>query len=297
MVRNLKVGIPRGLFYYFYSDLWMLFFDKLGIDYIVSPETNREIKNLGNKYSTDEMCLSMKIYIGHVAFLSDKCDFLLVPRIDNYGRDEQTCTNFLACYDIINNLFNTKVIGYNISLTDGDTEKRAFMRLGKVFKKSSCEIKKAYYYALYKSRKIFKNKIIYNMNNLNKDGKKILLVSHPYNTYDSTIGKCVTEFLNNVGCIVIYSDLFDKKLCMERSLNLCSGLYWKYSREIVGSIDLCIDSIDGIIFLSTFPCGLDSLVNELIIRKINKKCLNLVIDDMDAFAGIETRLESFVDIV
>ena len=43
MVRNLKVGIPRGLFYYFYSDLWMLFFDKLGIDYIVSPETNREI--------------------------------------------------------------------------------------------------------------------------------------------------------------------------------------------------------------------------------------------------------------
>lgn len=296
MVRNLRVGIPRGLFYYYYSDLWTLFFDKLGIDYIISPETNREIKELGSRYSTDEMCLSMKIYIGHVAYLSDMCDYLLVPRIDNYGRFQQTCTNFLACYDIISNLFSN-VVGYNISVTDGDTERRAFMKLGKVFKKSSYEIKKAYYYALYKSKKLLKNNILDNMNNLTKAGKKILLVSHPYNTYDSTIGKCVTDFLKNSGCIVIYSDLFDKELCIEKSLDLCSGLYWKYSREIVGSIDLCIDSVDGIIFLSTFPCGLDSLVNELIIRKINKKCLNLVIDDMDAFAGIETRLESFVDIV
>jgi len=78
---------------------------------------------------------------------------------------------------------------------------------------------------------------------------------------------------------------------------LSNGLYWKYSREIIGSIELCKDKVDGIIFLSTFPCGLDSLVNELIIRKLSKKSLNLVVDDMDAFAGIETRLESFVDIV
>ena len=42
---------------------------------------------------------------------------------------------------------------------------------------------------------------------------------------------------------------------------------------------------------------LDSLVNEVVIRKLDKKCLNIVVDDMDAFAGIETRLESFVDIL
>ena len=60
---------------------------------------------------------------------------------------------------------------------------------------------------------------------------------------------------------------------------------------------MCKDRVDGIIFLSSFPCGLDSLVNDVVIRKLNCKCLNLVIDDMDAFAGIETRLESFVDIV
>ena len=31
------------------------------------------------------MCLSIKNYIGHVDYLKDKCDYILVPRIDNYG--------------------------------------------------------------------------------------------------------------------------------------------------------------------------------------------------------------------
>ena len=95
----MRVGIPRGLFYYYYGELWCSFFDKLGISYIVSPETNKEIKKLGSKYSSDEMCLSLKNYIGHVAYLVDKCDVILVPRIDNYGINEQTCTNFLSCVD------------------------------------------------------------------------------------------------------------------------------------------------------------------------------------------------------
>ena len=293
----MTIGIPRGLFYYYFGDMWCLFFDKLGINYIVSPETDRFIKSLGSKYSSDEMCLSMKVYIGHVAYLSDKCDMVLVPRIDNYGRFSQTCTNFLACFDIINNLFDIEVIDYNISYTEGDTLKKAFFSLGKKLGKSKRDIRNAYYYALYKSRKIFKGKVIDNMNNLNCDGKKILLVSHPYNTYDSCIGLAVIQYLESIGCSVIYSDLFDNDLCISESKKLSNGLYWRFSSIIVGSIELCKDRVDGIIFLSSFPCGLDSLVNDVVIRKLNCKCLNLVIDDMDAFAGIETRLESFVDIV
>ena len=86
-------------------------------------------------------------------------------------------------------------------------------------------------------------------------------------------------------------------MCRNSSAKISKNLYWKFSKEIIGSIELCKEKIDGIIFLSTFPCGIDSLVNELVIRKINKKCLNLIVDDMDSFAGVETRLESFVDIV
>lgn len=293
----MKIGIPRGLFYYYHGELWTYFFDKLDIPYIVSPETNKEIKDLGNKYSVDEMCLSLKNFIGHVAYLTRFCDVVLVPRIDDYGKYDQTCTNFLACFDIINNLFDVKVLDYNISLTRGDTLYKGMKRIGKFFKKSNNDIRRAYLYSYIKSNKLFKSRVIDNMNKLNLPSKKILLVSHAYNTYDNTIGKPVIDFLEKLGCVVIYSDLFNKELCRKKSLEISPNIYWKYSKESIGSIILCKDKVDGIIFLSTFPCGLDSLVNELVIRKLDKKCLNLVIDDMDAFAGIETRLESFVDIV
>ena len=56
--------------------------------------------------------------------------------------------------------------------------------------------------------------------------------------------------------------------------------------------------MDGIIFLSTFPCGLDSITNDLIMRKLpNTKKINIIIDEQSGNAGLQTRLESFVDIL
>ena len=58
------------------------------------------------------------------------------------------------------------------------------------------------------------------------------------------------------------------------------------------------DVVDGIIFLSAFPCGTDSLVNELAIRKLkNIPCINIILDDSTSTLGLYTRLESFVDII
>jgi predicted nucleotide-binding protein (sugar kinase/HSP70/actin superfamily) len=93
---------------------------------------------------------------------------------------------------------------------------------------------------------------------------------------------------------IIYSDLFFRK---DESYKYAKGLYWKYSRESISSISKCINKVDGIIFLSVFPCGLDSLVNELVMRKLDKPYINLVIDDIESSGGIETRIESFIDII
>ena len=128
----MKIGIPRSLFYYYFKDLWFNFFDYLKIEVIISPETNKEILELGMKYSNDEMCLSLKNYIGHVAYLKDKCNYILIPRIDNYGINNQTCTNFLSCYDIINNMFDINILNYNINLRNKETELKGFINIGKV---------------------------------------------------------------------------------------------------------------------------------------------------------------------
>ena len=42
---------------------------------------------------------------------------------------------------------------------------------------------------------------------------------------------------------------------------------------------------------------MDSIVNELVMRRIKKPYLNLVIDEMDSQVGFETRIESFIDIL
>ena len=61
-MKKIKVGIPRALLYYRYGVLWKNFFENLGCNVILSPETNREIMELGVNNTIDECCLSYKIY-------------------------------------------------------------------------------------------------------------------------------------------------------------------------------------------------------------------------------------------
>lgn len=290
----MKIGIPRSLYYYHFKDLWINFFEYLKIDIVVSPETNKEILDLGLKYSTDEMCLSLKNYIGHVAYLKDRCDYILIPRIDNYGLDNQTCTNFLAGYDIINNMFDINILNYNINLRNKETELKGLINIGKILRINKKKVKDAYFYSKVKTSKIKKENILNNLKNLKSNKKKILVVGHPYNIYDKLIGMPIIEMLKELNVEIIYSDLFND---LDESKKYSKEIYWKYSKENISSISKCIDRIDGIIFLSSFPCGLDSLVNELVMRKLDKPYINIVIDDNSVSGGIETRIESFVDIV
>lgn len=290
----MKIGIPRSLYYYYFKDLWKSFFESLGFEIVISPETTKEIMDLGLKYSNDEMCISMKNYIGHIAYLKDKCDYVLIPRIDNFGLDNQTCTNFLATYDIINNLFDIKILNYNINLANKETELKGLIKMMKCFNISKSKIKCAYNNALKVSEKI-KNKLIEkNIKVLNSNGKKILLLGHSYNIHDNMISGILITILENLNIKIVYSDLFNND---NISQDYCEQLYWKYSRESISSINKCRQKIDGIIFLTSFPCGLDSLVNEIVYRKIDLPYINIVVDDMSSSVGLETRIESFIDII
>lgn len=280
--------------YYYYDDFWKYFFENLNIEVIYSTDTSIDILDRGTNIASDEMCLSLKIYLGHIDYLKDKCDYILVPRIENYGVDNQTCTNFLGIYDLVNSLFDVKLLNYNIK---DNKILEELISLGNSINISSDEIKKAYECAVINSEIIKKKKELEQLENLNDmNKKKVLLVSHPYNTYDNLIGKPIIEMLNKYDISVIYSDLFNNELSNSKSSELSPNLYWKYSKEAIGSI-LLTDNIKGIIFLTAFPCGLDSLVNEFVMRNIEIPYLNIVVDDLSSFTGIETRIESFVDII
>ncbi len=289
----MKIGIPRSFHYYYFKDLWITFFENLNIDVVISPETNKEIIDLGLKYSTDEMCLSLKNYIGHIAYLKDKCDYILIPRIDNYGINNQTCTNFLAIYDIISNLFNIKILNYNINLRNKETELNGFIHIGKILNINKSSVIKAYKSAKEEEERVKNLNIKNNIDKLKSKKLKILLIGHQYNIQDKLIGKPIINMLNDMDVQIINSSMFPKN---DEYKKYTKGLYWKYNKENMYGLKY-IDKINGIIFLSSFPCGPDSLVNELVMRKINIPYINLIIDDISFNGGIETRLESFIDIV
>jgi predicted nucleotide-binding protein (sugar kinase/HSP70/actin superfamily) len=132
----------------------------------------------------------------------------------------------------------------------------------------------------------------------NEEKIKILMVSHPYNTHDKLIGIPIIEYLSKLEVIPVLADLAPKKSIKKKYSKISPKLYWSYSKELVGAIEYYKKDIDGIIYFSTFPCGPDSLVNELCLRKINNiPCCNIVIDELQSEVGLYTRLESFIDII
>ena len=220
---KIKIGIPRALHYYYYGNLWKNFFENIDCEVIISPATNREIINNGIKYANDEMCLALKIYLGHVAYLKDKCDYVLVPRIDKYDINNQTCTNFLAIYDIINNLMDIKLLNYNIDNELGEDELLGLVQIGKYLNVPISDSIKAYNKAFKISKQISDKDIIINSKKLNNDTLKILLVGHPYIMYDQYFGIPIIKMLKNNNIEIIYCDKFDSKVTNELSNKISSN--------------------------------------------------------------------------
>ena len=285
----MKIGIPRALLYYRYHVLWNTFFQELGIETVISPHTNKTLMDAGSHYAIDENCLSSKLFFGHVSALEGKCDAVFVPRIANYGKDGVMCSRFEGLYDMAVNTFRDHDIDFvtcNVDIQQKCPEEQAYIMLGVSLGASKSKAREAYQKSYQAWQAAQKAHIAEEEARLHDDRIKILVVGHSYNLYDEYIGK------------PILSDAVDLKQAQENSLNICKSVPWIMSRELLGSIAKYHNDVDGIILLTAFPCGPDSMINEMIIRRIkDRPILNLLLDSQDGNAGIETRLESFIDII
>lgn len=299
------IGIPQALLYYKNEKFWTAFFDCIGADYILSPQTDRALLLKGENIAVDESCLPAKILLGHIDWLIGKCDYVLVPRVAYSGRYGM-CTKFLAMPDVVKNTFRDreiKLLYYDVADGKLPRERKAVLRMGKHLKKSlkvrNSQIKYAYIYAK-QAQYFFESFREQEQLKLLKttDKLKIMLVAHSYCVEDEYIGKPVLNYLKALGCEAIIAEYFDEKRCIRASENVTSTMPWAYNRHLVGAIELYKGEVDGIVLLTAFPCGTDSMVNEFIVRTYkDMPVITLTADAQDGTAGIETRLESFVDII
>lgn len=294
-----KIGIPKALLYYYYNDLWIYFFKYLKCNVIYSNQSNKKILSDGDRLAQDEACLSLKLYLGHVNDLINRCDYILVPRLYSVKKNEGVCTNFNALYDLVNNTFdNINILNYNIDLTNKENELLGFLNLGKELGFSYINSYIAYKFAKEKSLENRLRREEKQKHNLTTNNIKILVAAHPYNLYDDLVGKPIIDYLEEENITIIYSDRINHKIIDSECKKISTDIHWTHSKEVMASINYYKDKVDGIIVISAFPCGPDSLANELAIRKTkNIPVLKLIMEDLNSDIGILTRLESFIDIL
>ena len=301
MEKQLNVGLPRALLYYRYRVLWGVFFQELGIRTVVSGPTDRETLEQGSALAIDEACLSLKIYLGHVAALLGKCKYILIPRVASFGRHRDMCTRFQALPDLVRNVLrgsSQKFLTCDVDLSAKRDEESAYVELGRALGFSAKDSKRAYRTAKKAELAHHRARVQKQDQLCRQEGLKILIAAHSYVVEDPYVGKTVTDYLKSVGVTPLRADLTDRETALKRSAELSPTCKWEISREILGGILQRRKDIDGIILLSAFPCGPDAMVNELITRRVKGvPMLNLVLDSQTGTAGVETRLESFVDII
>lgn len=293
------VGIPRALLYYYYHDLWSYFFKYLKVKVIYSDISNKEILNNGVMLANSEACLSLKLYLGHVKNLIGKCDYILVPRLYSVKKNESVCTNFSVLYDLVNNTFeDISILHYNVDLFKGENELLGFLSMGRELGFSYIKSYNAYKFAKEESLKIRQEKETIQRKKLNSNKLKVLIASHPYNIHDPLIGNDIIDFLTHQNIEIIYSNYIPRKIIDSECEKISTDINWTHSKEVMASINYYRSLVDGMIMISSFPCGPDSLSNELAIRKVKEiPILTLMIDDLNSSVGILTRLESFFDIL
>ncbi|MDD3839278.1 MAG: acyl-CoA dehydratase activase-related protein [Clostridia bacterium] len=316
----MKLGIPRGLLFYYHYPFWETFFEYFDVQVIVTPQTTKRIMDQGVKLCVDDACLPVKIYHGHVQYLKDKCDKIFVPRIVSLCKDEFVCPKFCGLPEMLKHSIKgvPDIIDTTLDMNRNNRQiYRAVYELGKNFTDSSAEILKAYIKALNSLREYKRLMcegylpdqaidIMKSKNNIAKreiNGELIGLIGHPYNIYDSYISMDIVKKLDRMGYDVMTSEMVSEKTINREDKRLPKKMFWSIAKNIYGAaMDFARNpKIKGIVYLSAFGCGQDAFIWELVYRGITKvsdmPLTFITVDEHTGEAGFITRLEAFIDMI
>ena len=292
----MKVGIPKGLMYCKYSDFLITFFNELGAEVITSEDTNKEILDEGVRYCVDEACLPVKIFHGHVASIKDKCDVIVIPRIMQLYKNEYICPKFCGLPEMVLNSIDN--LPPSITEPIYAYSKKSLYKwaktAGKKVTTNSFSIKNAF-------MKAYDGHLI-NENGIKNEGYEInvALAGHPYNIYDSYINMNLIKKLNDLD-IGVETMEFTQSLSLDLEIEqLYKRPFWTYARENYGFAASVMKEkrVEGIIYVSSFNCGTDSVIIELIKNIADDfPLLILKVDEHTGEAGLNTRIEAFADML
>lgn len=334
----MKIGFPRAMFYYDTFPFWAGYFEALGIELKVSPRTNREVLERGIKKTSDETCLPIKLLSGHLASLPSDVEAVFLPRMVSIEKKTYMCPKILGLPESVLASVpeGMPVISADINWRDGKTQvRKALERLGEQLGKSKGEARRAFvkaqtyqrvYEEMRRSGRGFEESMRYfeslgrlegkgitgaeSTRDSDRDGSDLLsserlptiaLIGHPYLTYEpygnlNLLSKLKTKaklvFMENVEQVQIEDHLKD----------LRKPLFWSQGKRLLGAGHSYASNqyVDGIIYLSCFGCGTDSMTQDMLARRArahHKPYMVLTVDEHSGEAGVITRVEAFLDMI
>jgi len=319
----MRVGIPKSLMYYKLFPLWKTFLQELGMEVVTSDEAVYQILRKGVPFYEDS-CLPLKLLIPHSQSLVGKVDALFLPRLISLDRRYILCPKFRGAPDVLKLALKDE-----LEIWDGVIDLRRGKRgmddfFHEIAEKTSIDtnkVRQAYRRGegRYQS---FSKELTARINNLRTEEiflfetpcpadnghdrrRTIAFIGRSYNLFDPFINKDLLALAKGLGIKVITSNTIPVHERERMVASLSKEIYWETAREIVGSILYFAEHgiADGIIFVSSFKCGIDALMQEFLKRRVgtNKKgnipFMTLTFDEHTSEEGTRTRLEAFLDLI
>ena len=308
----MRIGIPEALLFQRYEPIIKTFFNNLGVDVVYSGPSNQDILERGIKNCVDEACLPMKLFQGHVSRLEEECDKVVVPRLMKCEFGNSICPKFSGLPELIGkgNSKNKFIFTDPLYLNDRAKLEKAVIKQGKQIEVPKENILRAFRAgeaamnirkAVYRAETDFAE--VAGMGESRggeSKGSRVALLGHPYNISDSFANRNLIFKLKRLGIEVVTGEELQGKDFDQQITGLMKAPYWMFYRENLGRAGVLLknESIDGILYVSSFCCGTDSVIIGMIRSRIGDfPMLVLKLDEHTAEAGVDTRLEAFSELL
>jgi predicted CoA-substrate-specific enzyme activase len=303
--RNFSVGIPRAFSVHTLYPLYSWFFHELGIRTFLSTE----VAHGGVARAESTYCFPAEIAHGAVQDCLDKgADYVLLPHFrDMPSYEAEVHANFCpitqslpyyiekAFPDVDKNRFLPLVVSFKFGeakalelfmemtrrLGIGEAETRAaFTKALAQQQAYSAAVKKLGYEALEDARKAAR--------------PVIALLGRPYNAFTPEANMGIPRKFTTRGYSIIPFDI----LPFEEQ-KIFPNMYWYYGQQDVKSANF-LKNEDNIYvtYITNFSCAPDSFILHYLKWVMGQKpFLVLELDSHSADAGVDTRVEAFLDII
>lgn len=304
----MKIGIPKALLYFWYGYTWRSFWEQCGADVVVSPDTDREILLSGAAVGLDELCLPVKIFLGHVRYLATMVDWVLIPHLVKVERDAYLCPKFMGLPDLVTHALpelREKCLVVTVGPRRTDLLqclRQAALKIGltnpEIPRKMMIDLDHSF-----PARREL-GKYGFELRDGNDHGFRIGLLGHPYCLYDSGFNLNLLKKLHDYQVDVITSEMMPIEYHNRGAAKLNKDLFWTMGRFQFDALEWMLYGdgrrIDGIIQVAPFACGPEALIGDLLERRIKKAqlpLLKLYFEEHSGEAGMITRLEAFLDLI